>query len=139
MYHVVYTSSARRPFSTSELSDLLVTSRTNNRPRGLTGMLLYKDGTFMQVLEGERQAVEERIAVIENDPRHHGIIKLIQGEGERQFPDWSMGFRDLTSPDVREVEGYSEFMNAPLNAAAFSEDPTRAQRLLLMFRRVTER
>ena len=139
MHHVVYTSSAIQPFSPAELTELLVKSRDNNVTRNLTGLLLYKEGTFMQVLEGEYESVEERLAVIGRDPRHHRLIRLIQGDAERRFPDWSMGFRDLSSPELRELEGYSEFMNVPLNASLFVDEPTRAERLLLIFKRVTER
>jgi hypothetical protein len=46
-----------------------------------------------------------------------------------------MGFRDLQSPEARAIPGYSEFLNTPLTAREFSEDPTRAQKLLLTFKK----
>ncbi len=57
MFFLVYVSSAVRPFSRVDLDDLLATSRANNARVGITGMLLYKDGNFMQVLEGDEEAV----------------------------------------------------------------------------------
>ena len=65
MFFLVYVSSATRPFSGEDLRVLLVTCRKDNTELGVKGMLLYKDGNFMQVLEGEEGAVRglyERIA-----------------------------------------------------------------------------
>ena len=137
MYFVVYVSSAVEPFSKQELVDLLAKSRENNAKLDLTGMLLYKDGNFMQVLEGQEDVVRGLVARIERDPRHRGLLMLLQGPiAERQFPDWSMGFRDLNSPDVRAVPGFSEFLNTPLTGAEFAGDRTRCQKLLLTFKKM---
>ena len=90
----------------------------------------------MQVLEGEEGAVRSLYEKIRDDPRHGGEITLQQGfVEERQFADWSMGFRDLDSPEVRSTPGYSEFLNTPLTGDEFSDDPSRAQKLLLTFKR----
>src|SRR4028118_630971 len=100
MFFLVYVSSATRPFSGEDLRVLLETCRKNNAELGITGMLLYKDGNFMQVLEGDEEAVRGLHARIAADPRHRAEITLQEGFAEwRQFPDWSMGFRDLNSPD----------------------------------------
>ena len=99
-------------------------------------MLLYKDGNFMQVLEGDEEAVRGLYARIAADPRHGGEITLQEGFAEgRQFPDWSMGFRDLDSPEARADPAYNEFLNAPLTGQEFSGQPSRAQKLLLTFKR----
>jgi hypothetical protein len=136
MFFLVYVSSAARPFSGEDLRALLETCRKNNAELGVTGMLLYKDGNFMQVLEGDEEAVRGLYARIAADPRHGGEITLQQGFAEgRQFPDWSMGFRDLDSPEERSTQGYSEFLNAPLTGQEFYGDPSRAQKLLLTFKR----
>lgn len=118
------------------MSDLLATSRENNAKLGITGMLLYKDGNFMQVFEGEEEAVRALYEKIRADSRRSGVITLQQVLAEeRQFPDWSMGFRNLDSPELRTVPGYSEFLNTPLTGGEFSADPSRSQRLLLTFKR----
>lgn len=134
MFSVTYASSALVPFTPRDLRTLLEKCVSNNRPRGITGMLLYKDGNFMQVLEGEEKVVRAVHNVIAADPRHRGLITLLQGATPgRQFPDWSMGFKDLGA-DIDNPEGYSEFLNIPLNGAEFMSDPTRAQQLLLTFK-----
>ncbi len=136
MFHLTYVSSAAQDFSKADLNELLAQCRESNARLGLTGMLLYKDGNFMQVLEGEEVVVREVYAKISTDPRHKGEIVLQQGPlEERQFPDWSMGFRDLDSPESRPAAGYSEFLNIPLTGQEFSGKPTRSQRLLLTFKK----
>ena len=136
MFSLVYISSAITPFSTTELADLLSTSHRNNSLLGITGMLLYKDGNMMQVLEGEETAVRKLYSKISLDQRHRGLLIILQGPVEgRQFPDWSMGFRDLRASDIHGTPGYNEFLNTPLTGQEFLSDPTRCQRLLMTFKR----
>jgi len=137
MFFLVYVNSATRPFSGEDLRVLLETCRKNNAELGVTGMLLYKDGNFMQVLEGEDEgSVRGLYGRIAADPRYGGEITLQQGFAEgRQFPDWSMGFGNLDSPEARADPGYSEFLNAPLTGREFSGDLSRAQKLLITFKR----
>jgi hypothetical protein len=126
MLSLVYVSSATQLFSEEDLRALLAQSRDKNKRLGLTGLLLYKDGNFMQVLEGSEDAVLGTYATIQGDPRHHGILELIrQPIQEREFASWSMGFKNLK--DVN--------LNEPLNSAGFQADPSRARKLLGMFRK----
>ena len=136
MYCLTYVSSAVEPFSREALRELLQVCVANNSKLGITGMLLYKDGNFMQVLEGEQSAVTMVREKVFSDPRHRGVITLIKGEQEgRDFPDWSMGFHDLSSPEAARQPGYSAFLNTPLTAEAFMANPTRCRKLLLTFKK----
>jgi hypothetical protein len=136
MIFLVYLSSTVELLSPTELRDLLAHSRANNVRLGITGMLLYKDGNFMQVLEGEPDAVQALYATIGRDSRHRGLLILLQGPlAERQYPGWSMGFRDLKAADVRLMPGYTEFLNTPLTGAEFASNPSRCQKLLLTFKK----
>lgn len=135
MVSILYVSSSAGLFSDSELVDLLEQSRDNNARSGITGMLLYKDGNFMQVMEGPEQAVNELYERILKDKRHAGLMLLFKEPiEERQFPSWTMGFRNLRDVDMREMPGYSDFLEESLTSHGFQSDPTRAQRLMLMFR-----
>jgi hypothetical protein len=136
MVYLIYVSSAVMPFSSDELSDLLARTRERNIRNGITGLLLYKDGNFMQLLEGEEATVRAAYARIHRDPRHRGLLTLLEGPlAERQFPDFSMAFRDLNAADVRTTPGYSAFLNTPLTGEEFSGNPSRAQSLLMTFKR----
>ncbi len=130
MFHIVYASSA------SELQAPLEQARPKNAKLGLAGMLLYKDGNFMHVLEGEKETVTKLAAIIERDPRHIGLLILLRGTSEeRLFPNWTMGFRDLADDIAAMTPGYNDFMNTPLTDAEFSRDPNRCMKLLLFFKK----
>ena len=133
---LVYVSSAVKLFSPQELHDLLYRARAKNDRLGVTGMLLYKDGNFMQVLEGADQVVRNLYETIQQDPRHRAAIKLLDyASEERQFANWTMGFTNLDGVQPAEGGAYSDFLSQPLNSGWFHEDTSRAQKLLLMFRK----
>ena len=135
IYHLVYVSTATQPFSRQQLVELLEKSRINNAKVGVTGLLLYKDGVFIQVLEGARDAVQQVWERISRDPRHSVGTTLQTGETNfRQFPDWSMGFRDLDDPAVQQLPGFSDFMNRPVTGPGVKVDPKRILQLLEIFR-----
>ena len=98
MHQIVYISSARQEFPTSDLKKLLVGARMRNSAVGVTGMLVFHDGTFLQALEGENRAVNEIFASIQTDPRHGNLTVLHRGPGpeQRVFGEWSMGFADFS-------------------------------------------
>ena len=136
MYSLIYVSVATNPISAADLMDLLERARRNNAKASVTGMLLYKGGNFLQVLEGEERVVQALPMKISRDMRHHKMVTLLEGPlTEREFSEWTMGFSNLDAPEASQADGYSEFMNTPLTAEEFSQSPTRAQRLLRSFKR----
>jgi len=136
MHHIVYVSSATRLLSRAELLDLLEVCRRNNRRRGITGILLYRDGNFMQAIEGEESDLRDLMRTILRDPRHDGVIALLdEPAAEREFPEWTMAFRDLARPEYRDLPGFSDFLNAPLTADEFGGQPGRVRALLALFRK----
>lgn len=135
LIHLVYVSSATVPFTQPGLLALLEISWRNNESVGISGMLLFRDGNFMQVLEGEEGVVNNAYARISSDPRHGGLITMLKGPiTERNFPDWSMGFRNLDSIEARLAPGYNEFMNEDWRGQPMQESPLRALKLLQIFR-----
>jgi hypothetical protein len=138
VFSLVYASSAVKPFTQSQLLDLLAESREKNERLGITGLLLYKDGNFMQALEGEEGPVRSLFAKISADPRHRGCLELLEGHvSARQFPNCSMGFKDLKSREVLRIPDYNEFLNSPLTGKEFAADPARCQKFLLVFKGAT--
>lgn len=90
---LIYISSATGEFGQANLDTILSCSRSNNSARGITGILLFHDGCFFQVLEGDAASVEQTFATISRDARHGGVILLESREiFERGFPQWSMGY-----------------------------------------------
>jgi hypothetical protein len=107
MYQILYLSSAVKPFTDEELEALLNNARVANKKVNVTGLLVYHDGNFIQLLEGEEADVKAIFAKIKQDLRHRGIIELIDKDADaRIFPEWSMGFKTLNSNDFSELKGY---------------------------------
>lgn len=93
LHRLIYISSATGEIDQAGLDQILSRSRANNAARGLTGMLLFHDGCFFQVLEGEASVIERTLEAISRDRRHGGVIVLeSRSIKERGFPQWSMGF-----------------------------------------------
>ncbi|MFM8912469.1 MAG: BLUF domain-containing protein [Flammeovirgaceae bacterium] len=109
MYHLIYTSYAIDPFDETRLIELLKVARENNRLLNITGMLLYVNGKFMQVLEGNRQTVKDLYTHITNDPRHKRVTTLLEGDSAtRMFDRWSMGFKKLSDDDFKNLSGFED-------------------------------
>lgn len=131
MFQLIYASAAVKPFTPEELSTLLATARKKNSAAGITGMLLYHAGSFLQVLEGSEEAITELFKVIEKDPRHTNVRVLLRdGIETPEFDEWSMGFVD-TAKSAQVLEGFLDY-NTEVNATLL--DRTRAKKTLNMFR-----
>lgn len=133
---LVYTSIATKPLTDEELKDILAVSRKNNQAVNVTGMLLHKDGHFIQALEGEAEEVNRLYAKIARDPRHNSVYKMYsRAVSERSFGDWSMGFNklDLVNPD--ELPGYTDFLSKPFDPTFLLNNPSRTTYMLEFFKR----
>lgn len=92
LVRLLYASRAVNGLSHDELNAILKRSRAYNPEHGVTGVLCYADGVFMQVLEGARDVVNELYKQIVMDPRHSEVVIVKYQEiSERQFAGWSMG------------------------------------------------
>jgi hypothetical protein len=107
MHFIIYISTSIKLMGQDELAQILVTSRKNNSASGITGMLMYSQGTFIQVLEGSEHALKHTFDIIEEDKRHRNIVVLASGENkERVFAGWSMAFLMLATGKMEQLEGY---------------------------------
>lgn len=113
---ISYTSIASHLMSHEELIQLLHQARENNRKRGITGMLLYMEGCFFQVLEGDQEMLEALYAKISKDKRHHHVMKLLEEPiNTRGFDAWSMGYRHVTREDLAHETGLTDFLDKDEN------------------------
>lgn len=132
---VLYVSTATRELATPELLTLLKKTRTNNQAHGLTGMLLYRGGNFMQALEGPPDLVDATLARIRADPRHIDVTVITDAvEPARHFAQWQMGFAHLDDEAIADVPGFTEFLRDGLRAAEIVGNPGFAMKMLLHFR-----
>jgi hypothetical protein len=92
LVRLMYASRAVPALDQEELVTILRQSKANNPSTGVTGVLCFSGGIFLQVLEGGRSAVNQLYNRIGADPRHTDVELLLYEEiGERRFASWSMG------------------------------------------------
>ena len=133
MHCLIYVSAAKRQMTEDELADLLRACRKNNQRNGITGMLLYKDGDFMQVLEGKEETVKQLYAKIKTDARHHMVTQIVERKiDSRTFGDWSMGFRILRRGDLEKLPGFTGFIDRSFTEKEHLH-PDLAHKLMLQF------
>jgi len=110
MLSIAYVSVATTPMTPDDIAELLVRSRANNQRDGITGALLYHRDRFIQIVEGDDDVVLGRFETIAGDPRHRSIQTMRQKSiGQRQFPQWTMGFRALSDESVAQLDGFEDF------------------------------
>jgi hypothetical protein len=112
MYYIIYLSAGTQWFDETELRNILAISHVNNSRNNITGLLLYGEGNFIQLLEGEEAIVQQTFERISADPRHTGITHIAGGTlNERNFPAWSMGFKSIDAASLTTFEGYFKPVN----------------------------
>ncbi|GIX32485.1 MAG: hypothetical protein KatS3mg125_0441 [Lysobacterales bacterium] len=93
LYRLIYASAVCEGVGSSQVRAILDVSRRNNAALGVTGLLCFSSGVFLQWLEGRRDAVNRLYHRIASDPRHRDPVLLwLEDAHERVFADWSMGY-----------------------------------------------
>ncbi len=110
MIRLTYASTALKEWGSEELLKLLNQCRINNGAKNITGILLYANGTFFQVLEGDDATVNSVYKIIEKDSRHKDCTVIDSAKiTERAFPYWSMGFEKINPKELGEIPGLNDF------------------------------
>lgn len=95
IFHLVYISEAAEDISYTDIRDILDVSRRNNVQEAITGLLIFREGHFLQLLEGDEKSVRNVLGKILLDDRNYSLRVLIEAEGEsRLFANWAMAFYD---------------------------------------------
>jgi hypothetical protein len=109
LVRLLYASRAADPQSTESTEAILAQSRSHNPSCGITGILCYGGGIFLQALEGGRMAVNELYGHIQKDKRHKDVILLSYEEiSERAFGGWTMGQVNVAKLNASILLKYSE-------------------------------
>lgn len=108
MHTIVYISNAINLLKEKKLDELFLQSLKNNTSKDITGILLYKEGTFIQILEGKELVVKQLFENISKDSRHNHLTKILdRGIQKRLFNDYKTGFSTLNNNEqVDELEMY---------------------------------
>jgi hypothetical protein len=111
MHRIIYLSASTKELSIEEINALLLQSRKFNTENNITGVLLYIDGDFLQVIEGSEEVTKRLFEKIKEDKRHKGIITVYNDRFlEKQFPDWSMGFGLIDYKKLEKTPGFENFV-----------------------------
>ena len=112
---LIYTSQAIEPFNKRKLLDLLHESRSYNGIDSITGLLMHKEGFFLQVFEGEPSVIENLLNRILNDTRHTKI-EVVQDcpAINRLFSNWTMGCLDFDEPELSLLPGIRTDLSDPI-------------------------
>lgn len=140
MHRIIYLSSSVKFLTPKEINFLLMQSRKNNLQTSITGILLYIDGDFLQVLEGPKVEILKLFDTIKADHRHKCIITVFNDTIKgKYFPNWVMGFAVSDYKKIREIEGL-EYMNREVlsvisdkNALSFIDSFINSHREKIIF------
>ena len=133
LIHSIYSSAASSTFKEHEIPGLLEQIRKANEDIDVTGMLLYIEGSFFQVLEGEPAVIDALVRKIQSDARHSQFTLIIREPVlERDFGGWTMGFEAIGLSEAGELLGENDFFESASCVARLS--PGRARKLLSAFR-----
>ncbi len=117
-----------------QLAPILESAVRHNTEDGITGMLLYSGGNFLQVLEGPKDAVDATYERICQDPRHRNTTLLLEQDvPERQFGSWSMGYRQLSAEDVERFPQHAPYFQFGFRHNVLKAKPGEALEMLKLF------
>ena len=134
LFHWVYASKAADRMTDEHLDALLEKARASNAHQNITGVLLYAEDSFLQVLEGPRESLEKLSKKIMRDSRHCQLETLrFERKAKRDFPDWKMGYMRLDNSPL--PEGYFPALNRFFSTYQLTEDDTESFYFIESFRR----
>lgn len=108
-YQILYVSKPTKQIDSNSIRDIVTHATEYNTKNDITGILLFRSGVFLQLLEGEKSKVEALYVKIEKDPRHTNVVRILSiEENERIFPIWGMAYHEISDLDIKMV---SEFMS----------------------------
>ncbi|QTH63036.1 BLUF domain-containing protein [Psychrosphaera ytuae] len=137
LYQLLYKSYATRPLSVEEFADLLVDARVKNDSLGVTGILLYKNGVFIQLMEGEKRNIDTLYDVIKQDPRHTQLECLYyQPANERACKNWAMKIHNLDFGVPDNLLGVEQLISQ-LHQQHLSDGQSPAEQLITLFKQVS--
>ncbi|WP_282031454.1 BLUF domain-containing protein [Winogradskyella eximia] len=111
---IIYTSQASEQFNKRSLLDLLHTSRGYNTIDNISGVLMHRDGYFLQIIEGEQDVIENLFQRLNNDTRHKNIKMILDRSVEsRLFSNWAMGCADFDEPELSMLPGIRTDLSNP--------------------------
>jgi len=133
MFELIYVSTATKLMTKDDLQTILMESMRHNSDNNITGILLYDQGSFCQVLEGSKKEVLSIFKKIKKDKRHFNVVTISEKEIEnREFSAWSMRFINLDLYDRQMINGYQNISGNNMNWAEINS--SLAKSILMQFK-----
>jgi hypothetical protein len=109
---ICYFSNAQFNLSADGLEKLFSKTKANNARNKITGILIYRSGNFLQILEGEKAATERLYNSILKDERHKNVIKIIDSKIEDSiFTDYKTGFSIIMNhEETKDLDSYIDWL-----------------------------
>lgn len=108
---LTYVSALAPHYDASCVREIWTTSMRSNKANHITGMLLYVNDSFLQVLEGLPGRIDQLYQTIRSDPRHTAELKILDLDlPERQFGQWSIGYASLSPDEADRLIGRNDFL-----------------------------
>jgi hypothetical protein len=113
LHRLVYMSTAVGVLRADELDRIYLRAKSANTRAGITGLLLFYEGAFLQALEGPAAGVMSLAERIRRDRRHSGVITLEAGPiAERGFPESPLRFVAARNLSAGEKQAFSDLRMA---------------------------
>ncbi len=129
MFELIYRSTAIDTLKSSDILDILNTSKKWNSAHGITGCLLYYNHEFVQILEGDKMEVKNLFCQIQKDKRHTNVFLVNEDEkSDRTFKNWSMAYHELKKSEINDMKKQN-FIDSFLTISELAEKPTNAVKL----------
>jgi hypothetical protein len=131
-HQIMYSSQATEPMTVTGLEAILADARTGNEARNVTGALVYVDGVFFQIIEGDKDVVHKLMASIASDSRHHSVKIFYEAEIDvRAFESWSMAYLSATAEQMSKWAGLPGTATAEELLTDINRSPHRVPRILV--------
>ena len=137
LHSLMYSSIADPNLSQQDIEDLLASARRNNEQQEITGLLVFQDNCFLQILEGDRKKISHLFEQkLMRDPRHSSVT-LFHDEAlvQRQFRFWHLAYSDLNKQGTRISLPYREYLNTERGLYKLSSNTTKALALVRQIHR----
>jgi hypothetical protein len=132
VHQLIYSSSSRKKILKSHLYIILRQARKNNKMIDVTGLLIYSDLHFFQILEGEKKVVLELFSKISNDKRHSDIQILSENNVDvRSFPTWEMAYATPSAKELATWSGLQSTTTVEATLSSLKSEPSRTMGVLL--------
>jgi hypothetical protein len=135
MFELIYVSTAAKRMTKDNLQSILMESMRHNSDHNITGILLYDQGSFCQVLEGDKKEVLSIFKKIKKDKRHFNVITISEKDIQyREFSAWSMRFINLDFYDREMIHGYQTISENKMNWTEINA--SLAKNILMQFKSI---